>query len=231
MKGLAWRLLRSGDWQCGKSCRSPVVPDLMSASDWWIRIGAALAAIGWQVLLLMALLNGARHGNLFYPNMSAHVAVPPAQSEKVMDVAIWQPSVTNSPRRESGNSIFHEIPKPKLGRVNLELPDPIIPTISNDSLKTDTEIVSGNVPVACEIHIHQRGDGLVQAIDFGVCTGSAIWQQQLLRNLQRAAELVTPHADSSIETVRTLTVDTNSVAPEVLAKQWSGSSTAPDAPP
>jgi hypothetical protein len=171
------------------------------------------------------------HGSLSYPNGSAHETLPPSQSAKVAEVAIWRLSVANSPRTETRNSTFHEIPKPKLSRVNMEWPDPIIPSISDNSLMTGTVNPAGIVPVVCEIHIHQRGDGKVQAIDFGVCTGSTIWQQQLLRNLQRAAELVTPRADGSYETVRTLILDTNSVAPEVLAKQLSESSSAMEAPP
>lgn len=200
----------------------------MSASNWSVRLGATFTVLGWQVLLL-ALLGDLRHGgSRAYPDTAAHGALPPPSATTITDVALWRPSHSESSQTGSPESSIHSLPGPRLNTVKLEVPDlATIPTLEVSAKMTTAEsAVPGIIPMRCEVHIHQRGDGQVQAIDFGVCTGDAVWQEQLLGNLQRAAALVTLHSDTSLPPVRTLRLDTSSVSPEVLAEQLSESSPA-----
>jgi hypothetical protein len=79
----------------------------------------------------------------------------------------------------------------------------------------------GRMGLRCEIHIHQSLAGQVQAIDFGECTGDAVWQRTLLQTVERAAQLVRPAPDVQFPPVRTLTVGTDNLSPIVLAQQLS----------
>jgi hypothetical protein len=80
---------------------------------------------------------------------------------------------------------------------------------------------AGRTGLHCEVHIHQSPRGRIQAIDFGECTGDAVWQHTLLRTIERAAQLVAPAPDARFPPVRTLTVNTDNLSPILLAQQLS----------
>jgi hypothetical protein len=195
----------------------------MTASDRWVRLAALIAAIGWQVSFIVVLIGLPRRGSFVEAQFLGHEAALLSQAEAVTDVAIWRPSRAELSGSKSPPLSHRTVLGPKLRAIHLDLPD-----LPVDHLEEITAVqgiaepaASGIVPIRCEVHIHQRGDGQVQAIDFGSCNGDAVWQQQVLRNFQRAAELVTLHADRSAATVRTLTLDTSAVAPEIIAAQLS----------
>jgi len=193
----------------------------MRSSNWWIRAGAVVVAAGLQCFLAFVFASFGRPGAFTDAANTSGGSTPPSRAEPIMAVTIVGGSQAEMPSGNSRNSTDRQLAHPVLREIRFEWSDPVqLPVEADESKATSSSAVaSGIVPVHCEIHIHQRRDGQVQAIDFGVCTGDAVWQQQLLKNLQRAAGLVVVHSGNATPPVRTLILDTNTLSPEILAEQ------------
>lgn len=157
-------------------------------------------------------------------------AVPSAQLERSSPVLAVQAVIFLAPSHLTAALANENLRLPLLVNPDLEpipmaLPRPETGWSTDGELSVPQSAVShpGTAGVRCEVHIHQDEQGHVQAIDLGACTENAAWQRTLLYAIAQAASMATP-SPATHPPELTLTLDTNSISPPVLAHLLSESS-------
>ena len=193
----------------------------MTKGRWQPRALAVIMALVWQVLILAALDLGARPGAPLVWQPDAHSAISLPKESIIEDVAITTSanSVSRTARDLNASATVNDSTdralKHAIARADRALAKDAGVAVAVPPLPA----VTGDLPIRCEVHIHQDGRGQVQAIDFGVCTGDEAWQRDLLDRLEQAARLLRPSEGASVAPVTTLVFDTDSISPEILASQ------------
>jgi hypothetical protein len=194
---------------------------ITTEGKWKARCAGLMAALVWHAVIIAALFLGARSGTSVLWKPDAHSAdlLPPRSVITEVEIPLSRTSGTNQRRAPSG-----QVAQSKSAVHSLRLAE----AQSENELRTTSEstvdavslpAVTGDVRIRCEVHIHQDVHGQVQAIDFGVCTGDQLWQRNLLEQLQQAARLIRPTENAVLAPVRTLLVDSDTIAPAILAAQ------------
>jgi hypothetical protein len=193
----------------------------VAEARWQPRLLACITALVWQGLIIAALTSGTRPGAPLARKPDAHSAISLPQQSVIQDVAIL-PSISPiaEPKRPLDSPDIVSASNVRAPKVAISQAD--------EALAAGTDLavappfmpaVAGDLPIRCEVHIHQDSRGQVQAIDFGACNGDQHWQRSLLDRLQQAAGLVRPKQGASVAPVKTLVFEDDSISPEILATQ------------
>jgi hypothetical protein len=193
----------------------------LTEGRWQPRVVACVTALVWQGLIIAALISGVRPGAPLIWKPDAHSAVPLPQQSVVQEVAILPSMSTNAEPTPplSGPAVVRDSAVRALGLAVSQAEEALVAGTDLNVAAPPMPAVTGDLPIRCEVHIHQNSRGQVQAIDFGVCTGDQVWQRSLLDRLQQAAGLVHPKEGASRAPVKTIVFGSDSISPEILATQ------------
>ena len=184
------------------------------------RGAAAAVVVLLHGLIIAALMPALCLGYLVVPQSQVHLTAetgPPVAMVATFVSSSGTDKAASPFDRDPGEGALRDVQAEVIQPRDITLPDAQSSAAAVRSVASET----GEVRIVCEVHIHQGSAGVVQAVDFGVCTGDLEWQRSLLHSIQQAARLLTPAQNGEFPPVRTLMMDTASPSPEVLARQLS----------
>jgi hypothetical protein len=183
---------------------------ILSWRSWCFGISASLIVHG--TLLAWLLHSSASFGSL----QSATVVAPSAVSgdSSALTVVTVLPAETHTDHQIHVARTMPPLPR-GISADLLALPD-----ISIDS-PVAASPAAGTKIAQCEVHIHQKAHGELEAFDFGDCSGDTEWQRTLQLALEQAATLIDSSGDKAFPAVRTIVFRGDSLSVLAIANTLS----------